>query len=386
LKIAHVTHSLDPAAGGLPVVPIRLASAQASLGHDVTLLAQRDSAAQPGTPILFEGVPGIAAVRHEWLPPSSRWTILGGRPIWVALERLLRETDILHLHGIWAPVICATAKFAASRPLPYVVAPHGMLDPWSLAQKPWKKRLALALVWRGILNRAVFVHCLNRDEERLLADLRLSSPTEVIPNGIFIEEIVPRPGSFAQSRPELRGRQYILFLGRLHPKKGLDILADAFRILASIRCDIDLVVAGPDGGARGDLEDRLAYVGLTDRVHLVDSLHGREKWTALRDATCFCLPSRQEGFSVAILEALASRTPVVVSDACHFPEVAAVGAGEIVPLDATALAAALERVIGDPSARRRMGDAGRQLVEDRFTWGRAAETSIADYERAAGKR
>ena len=104
------------------------------------------------------------------------------------------------------------------------------------------------------------------------------------------------------------------------------------------------MIAGPDDGARADFEHRIAEARLSHRVHLVGSLHGREKWTAFRDATCFCLPSRQEGFSVAILESLASRTPVVVSDACHFPEVATVGAGQVVELDATAVASALKRV------------------------------------------
>jgi glycosyltransferase involved in cell wall biosynthesis len=172
----------------------------------------------------------------------------------------------------------------------------------------------------------------------------------------------------------------------LHIKKGLDILATAFRILASKRQDIDLVIAGPDDGAQADFERRIAEARLSHRVHLVGSLHAREKWTALRDATCFCLPSRQEGFSVAILESLASRTPVVVSEACHFPEVATVGAGEVVELDATALASALERVLSDATGRRRMGDAGRHLVEERFTWRRAAEKSIQDYQSATARR
>jgi glycosyltransferase involved in cell wall biosynthesis len=140
-----------------------------------------------------------------------------------------------------------------------------------------------------------------------------------------------------------------------------------------------LVVAGPNDGARADFCQRIA--GLDDRAHLVGSLHGRDKWAALRDAALFCLPSRQEGFSVAILEALASRTPVVISEACHFPEVAEAGAGEIVPLSADSVAGAVARILADPSARGRMGDAGRTLVEKRFTWRRAAETSLCEYER-----
>src|SRR5205814_797387 len=136
------------------------------------------------------------------------------------------------------------------------------------------------------------------------------------------------------------------------------------------------------GGARADFERRVAAVGLGGRVHLVGPLSGRDKWAALAGAACFCLPSRQEGFSMAILEALACRVPVVVSEACHFPEVAESGAGEVVPLDAAAVAAALGRVLADPEAAGRMGAAGRLLVEGRFTWRRAAERSLETYERA----
>jgi glycosyltransferase involved in cell wall biosynthesis len=208
--------------------------------------------------------------------------------------------------------------------------------------------------------------------------LTLAAPTAVIPNGIFLDEVEPSAVSFA-TRPELGGQPYILFLSRLHYKKGLDILADAFRMIHARRLDLHLVVAGPDDGAQADFVKRIA--GLASRAHLVGALHGREKWAALRDAAVFCLPSRQEGFSVAILEALASRTPVVISEPCHFPEVAEADAGTIVPLAAGAVADAVGRILADPGARRKMGDAGRSLVEKRFTWRRAAETSIAEYER-----
>ena len=126
--------------------------------------------------------------------------------------------------------------------------------------------------------------------------------------------------------------------------------------------------------------------GLTDRVHLLGPISAAEKWDALAAATCFCLPSRQEGFSMAILEALAARVPVVISDACHFPEVADRGAGVVVPLDAGAIAAALDRVLTDADGRRAMGAAGRRLVEERYTWRRAAEISITAYADAIARR
>jgi glycosyltransferase involved in cell wall biosynthesis len=171
----------------------------------------------------------------------------------------------------------------------------------------------------------------------------------------------------------------------LHYKKGLDYLADAFRAVAARHPDAHLVVVGPDGGARADFEDRVKAAGLTDRVHVLGPVSAAEKWDALAGAACFCLPSRQEGFSMAILEALAARVPAVVSDACHFPEVAERAAGEVVPLNAAAVAAALDRVLADADGRRRMGENGRCLVEEKYTWARVAEISVAAYERARAR-
>lgn len=383
MKVVHVTPSLDPAAGGLPVVPVRLAAAQAKLGHDVSVVAQQDAASQFPVPQLFAGVPGIERVQHGWVPPAKAFSIVRRAAVRSAFDWHVRNADIVHLHGIWAPVMSAAAGAARRRSVPYIVAPHGMLDPWSLTQKRLKKKLAMALGWRTILNRSAAIHCLNADEQKLLRPLGLTARTVIIPNGISLEELQPTEAHFSVGRPGFDSSRYVLFLSRLHYKKGLDILADAFAMVAGRLPNVNLVVAGPDGGARGEFEERIRATGLSSRVHLVGPLLGATKWAALRDSSCFCLPSRQEGFSIAILEALASRTPVVISEACHFPEVAEVHAGEITSLAPTDVAAALERVLNaDAESRRRLGEAGRKMVENRFTWQRAAETSIAVYQNA----
>ena len=120
-------------------------------------------------------------------------------------------------------------------------------------------------------------------------------------------------------------------------------------------------------------------------MHLVGPLHGARKYAALRSAACFCLPSRQEGFSIAILEAMACGLPVVISEECHFPEVAQSGAGRVVPLEPAALAAALGEVLEDRNAARRMGDAGAQLVQSRYTWPGIAEQFLSIYRQSVGK-
>jgi glycosyltransferase involved in cell wall biosynthesis len=296
---------------------------------------------------------------------------------------LTAGVDVLHLHGVWDPIVKAAADVARSTSQPYAITLHGMLDPWSLRQSAPKKRIALLLGYRKMLDRACFLHALNSDEKNLIEPLALRCPVEVIPNGVFPEEIEPLParGTFYARHAFLQGAPYVLFLGRLHYKKGLDYLAEAFAQLAREDARVRLVVAGPDGGERESFERRVWSLSTGERVHVVGPLYGSDKLAALVDAECFCLPSRQEGFSLAVTEALACGVPPIISEACHFPEVAEAGAGEIVPLEPGAIAAALRRVLSDPQRRLRMGAAGQALVASRYTWLRVAEQTLEAYRR-----
>jgi glycosyltransferase involved in cell wall biosynthesis len=381
VRIVHVLMTLDPAAGGPPVVVTRLASAQASLGHDVHVLTHRRPGAEERTRKALEGVPGWDRVHVMELEPGGTVERVLARHAASVLEGMIDTVDVVHTHNTWAPIVLAASKVCRRHEVPYAHCAHGTLDPWCLSQKALKKKIALAVSQRAMLNSAMFLHVLNRDERDLLAPLKLSVPMEVIPNGIFIDEFepMPEPGSFHQEHPEIGGAPYILFLSRLHYKKGLDYLADAFAIVARAVPEAHLVVAGPDGGAQASFEASVAAHGVADRVHVVGPIYGRAKLAALADASCFCLPSRQEGFSIAITEALACAVPAVVSDACHYPEVAEAEAGEVVTLDAGATARALIRVMSDVDLRRRMGGNGARLVRDRFTWPKIAERAVECY-------
>src|SRR5439155_2561288 len=144
--------TLDPSAGGLPVVPVRLAAAQALLGHAAFVLAERDAANGPEEPVLFRDVPGSERVGRLAVTPAGPSAMLGLGRVWSELREHLRGADVVHVHGLWEPVLWATARTAGALGRRYVVAPHGMLDPWSLDQSRWKKRIALALGWRAILD------------------------------------------------------------------------------------------------------------------------------------------------------------------------------------------------------------------------------------------
>jgi len=381
MRVVHVVSTLDPAAGGPSQVALRLAAAQSALGHEIHILFYSTPADRERTEREIERVPFHDRIQFHPLLDPGRVEYLLARRARHMVGALTPTSDFIHIHGVWGSILKAAAEVAFGRGVPYCFQPHGMLDPWSLGQKRWKKRIGLAVGYGAALRRSSFIHALNGDEARLIKPLNLGERTVIIPNGFFFEEISPLPqmGTFRAAHPELGSQPYILFLARLHPKKGLDILADAFSLLARQREDVRLVVAGPDGGARADFEARVASADVTDRVHVVGALYGRDKFAALVDAACFCLPSRQEGFSVAITEAMACAVPVVISEACHFPEVSDAKAGIVVPLRVDALVAALGEILASHSDAARMGAAGVALVKSRYTWDVVARQTISQY-------
>lgn len=385
MRILHIIPALDPNLGGPPRVAARLAAGQAALGHEVSILTYAQPGATQITQEMLAPIPHIAKVRIEELPPRTKLESLLGREAQRRLAVLMPRWDVLHLHGVWETLLRVAAKAARRCGRPYFVQPDGMLDPWCLRQRALKKKLALALSYRTMLERAAGLVLGNDDEVRLLEPLRLRTPQVVAPlNGVFPEEMEPQPapGQFAARVPALRGEAFAVFLGRLHYKKGLDFLADAFALVAAKLPSTHLVVIGHDGGAQAAFEAKVAAAGLQARVHMVGPLHGQAKWEAYRDASCFVLPSRQEGFSIAITEALACGLPVVISRECHFDEVSSVGAGLVVELNAPAVAAGMLAVLTDPARRAAMSAAARRLIAERYTCPAIAQQLVAAYEQA----
>jgi len=283
----------------------------------------------------------------------------------------LREPELVHLHGLWLDAQWAALQWQRRSGRPVVVSPHGMLDPWALKNSAWKKRLVGAIFADELLRRASCIHALCRSEAEAIRAYGLKNPIAVIPNGVELPEI-------RDQKSEVGGQKTLLYLGRIHPKKGLVELLTAWGRFPK---DWKLVVAGwDDGGHEAGLR---ALAG--ERVEFVGPKHGAEKEQLFRDADAFILPSFSEGLPVSVLEAWSYQLPVVMTPFCNLPEGFTAGAAIEVQPDADSIFPGLEKLAALSTAERMaMGAKGRTLVEEKFAWRGIAENMRQVYDWCAG--
>ena len=353
---------------------------------------------------LFESVRGLcrhvqgdAGWRSSMIAPTDRQSgadttawgkvplrLIGcdaGMPLFRS-HRLARATveaapDLVHLHGIWGVASRAMALPALrTLKIPTVVSPHGMREPWALAQSRARKAVAWALWMRGVTARADCLHALCEEEADALARLMPGRPICVIPNGVDLPAL--RPTGHAEVQPRT-----LLFLGRIHPKKGLDELLTAWSRTTDVRAGgWRLVIAGwDDGGHEAGLRARAAAVGLDDSVAFVGPQFGAGKDALLRQASAFVLPSHSEGLPMAVLEAWSYGLPVVMTDECHLGAGFATGAAIRVAPQPDSIAAGLDQLT------LRMSDDDRRAMGARTAarWSRSASpgpTSAARWQRS----
>ena len=257
-----------------------------------------------------------------------------------------------------------------------------MAEPWALRHKRWKKSLYLALVESKNLRRAACLHALSRPEINHLRDLAPWTPICFVPNGVNLKDFenLPARAILEQDHPELKGKFVLLFFGRVHVKKGLDLLAQALEQLKPQFPELHLLVAGKDDGAWNPFHDRINAMGFANRVTYLGHVGGeraREVWAA---ADAFILPSYSEGFSMAILEALACALPCLITTACHFPELAEAQGAIVVDPKPNAVTSGLRDLLErSPEERQRLAQNGRRLVENHYTWDQQARRLASVY-------
>jgi len=393
MKIGFVSDSLSSTAGGIFEIERSLALQLRDLGVTVTARGVIDERWEQDR-ALWEDIE--CRVRHRF------GTRLFGFVPGLVDDLVESNCDLLHLQHLWKYPSVATNQWHRSTGRPYLVTANGMLEPWALSSSRLNKRLAALCYENRMLHAAA---CLQANTEKEAADFRtygLKNPVCVIPNGVTLPETKNK-----ERRTKNEERRTLLFLGRLHPKKGLVNALRAWAQVTEKTENWQFVIAGWDQGGHGDeLKLLCKELGLTysqtpasefltkneelrtangERIAFVGPVFGDEKDALLRRADAFILPSFSEGLPMAVLEAWSYGLPVLMTEHCNLPEGFRDGAALRIGAEPSSIAGGMRDLFqGSCQDLETMGANGRTLVEERFTWPKVAAQMKEVYEWMVG--
>lgn len=293
------------------------------------------------------------------------------------------DYDLVHSNAVFSLPNLPAHWACQWQKVPYIITPHGMLEPWALSYKARKKHLYYHAFERPALNSASGIQSLAVPEAEHLQDLQVNAPIFIIPNGIHHSEFqtLPDPESFYQQFPHTRNKTLILFLGRIDPKKGLDLLAKAFKSIRHRFPLAHLIIAGSDNiGFLPTAKQYFAEADCLEAVTFTGILTGSIKYSALAAANVYVAPSYSEGFSMSVLEGMASKLPCIITTGCNFEEAAVAEVAYVVDIQAEAIAAALIKCLSDPVKSQAMGDRAHRFILENYTWDKIAEDLIQVYQ------
>jgi glycosyltransferase involved in cell wall biosynthesis len=372
IKIAHVTQSVSRLAGGLFESVRYLSQVVNSLSNsNLAVLGIRDEMAAEDTAC--------------WSPiPVHTYPYYGPQKLGFApgMLRALRDMDpeLVHLHGLWRYTSVVVWRWAMATGRPYMVSPHGMLEPWSLGQSRVKKRLASLLYQGPCLRGATCIRATSRMEAESIRLAGYQTPIALVPNGVVVPP-APLPRT-----PRENGRiRRALFLSRIHPKKGLINLVKAWHTLKP--AGWELVIAGPDeGGHLAEVRAAVREHGLEAQISFPGEVMGDDKLRLYCDSDLFVLPSFSENFGLVIAEALSCEVPVITTRATPWHELEERQCGWWIDTGVEPLVAALKEAFAhEPSTLQAMGVRGRRLIEQNYTWEPIGLEIIKVYEWMLGR-
>lgn len=360
MRVLNVNVLLDPVTGGGTAErTFQMSRSLARAGEECVILTTDIG-------LTAERIRQMGDVRVIALPcVSKRFFVV--KFSWRQLKALVASVDVIHLMGHWSMLNVLVTLLARQTGKPYVVCPAGELPLFGRSR--WIKQVFNMLIGYRILREAAGHIAVTPDEIPAYARYGVSaSQVTVISNGINEADFMVEGVSQFADRFGLGTAPFILFMGRLNPIKGPDLLLEAFCTIAHKHSELHLVFAGPDGGLLDSLQKMAQERGLADRVHFIGYVAGRDKAEAYGAADLLVIPSRQEAMSIVVLEAGIVGTPVLLTDQCGFDEVATVGGGQVVAATAIDLAAGLDGLLADRSALKVMGERLQAHVRRNFTW------------------
>lgn len=370
LRAVHVIAGLSATHGGPFYSVPRLCEALEFAGMDASLFSV---AIEPTTSHSPQST-RYRDFRFPW--DYAHWPVLRGlrcsSALSVAVESAAKGADIVHDHGIWLLPNVIAGRTAARFGKPFIVSPRGMLAPEALAFSRLKKQMFWYLLQETPVRRAACLHATSDQEHREIRAFGLGNPVAVIPNGIDL------PDGAGLGTPG--AERVVLALGRIHPKKGLDVLVRAWAQIAADRGDWRLRIIGPaELDHDAELQSLALSLGATG-LTIEGPMYGDAKTAALRDADLFVLPTRNENFGLTVAEALAAGTPVIATKGAPWSALEVEGCGWWIDHGVEHLATALSHTMAMPrETLKAMGAKGRAWMARDFSWDRVAKDMMAVY-------
>ena len=381
MKVLHVIPSLSPKLGGPTQVALNLVKALRDCDFDAEIVTTNDN----GPDLLdvplhqrteYKQVPVWFLPRFS--PPLKEFIFSTALTQW--LWRHIRDYDILDNHYLFSYASTCAGAIARQRNIPYTVRTMGQLAPWALAQSQLKKQIYTFLVERHNLNRAAAIHCTTPEEAKDVRDFGILAPPITLPLGVNL------PVDWPEAKIALRQiygiastTPIVLFLSRLHYKKRPDLLLQALGQLAAQNYDFHLILAGSGEPAYlDDLNQIISSLDLSSRITWAGFVTGAEKDRLLQGSDLFVLPSFSENFGIAVAEAMAAELPVIVTPGVQIaPTIAEAQAGLVVEGESEILASAIAQLLDSSKLRCQLGNNGKRLVNQRYSWPAIAQ-KLAD--------
>lgn len=380
MHLGIVTTSLSRNAGGLFHSVRRLAQQTLAAGADVSVFGTQDEHTQ-------DDLPSWAPLEPRVFPTVGPRRLAASPELARALAQFPSSETLLHQHGIWQFPSRAVERWGRRTGQPVMISPRGMLDSWALANSRWRKRVVGVLFEYRNLRSAPCLHALADAEFQSMRAFGLKQPIAVVPNGIDL----PRSTVGETDPPDdlptsWQGARVLLFLSRLHPKKGLPALIEAWKDIDAGGQGWRLALAGPDEvGHHQELDQQITSSGLSNEIALVGPQYGAQKARWLSHADAFILPSFSEGFPMAVLEAMAYRLPVIMTKECNFPEALAAGVAIAARPTRESVREALTHLLDMSSEEAdSMGDQAHRFIADGYTWEHVATKMMQVYQWMLG--
>lgn len=357
MRVLHYIPSTDRTSGGVGSYMALLAK---ELGQMVELHVATHHTANM--------LPMEHAVVHE-LPTWTHPRLM--RREWLRLLDEVRP-DVVHVNTCWIPSCAMVQRWAQQRGYRVVLSPHGMLEPWILRRHYWTRKLpALLLYQRAAVRHADMIHATAESERQNLMALGWNRRIGVVANGVDVSGI--------EMKPSWRRTGRVLFLSRVHPKKGIEFLLESAAALKE--AGLQFLIAGEGEAAYIEaLKERAERLGVSDAVRFLGGVYGDDKWRLYREADLFVLPTHSENFGIVIAEALASGTPVVTTVGTPWEELRTCRCGWWTEIGTAATTEALRAFLALPeSDLEAMGRRGRRLIEDGYSTEKVARDMVTLY-------